>query len=170
MYETLLHEAEEERIDVVYRPLRGKTKGLYCNGVIAINRNISSTTEKACILAEELGHYHTSVGNILDQSKLQNRKQELQARAWSYQKLVPLDKLVEAYKAGIKTRHELADFLEVTEVFLMAALQKYKEKYGIYCRIGNYYLCFEPLGIIENFEIRHQEQKPAKEEAGFVLK
>ncbi|MBS3885581.1 MAG: ImmA/IrrE family metallo-endopeptidase [Dethiobacter sp.] len=166
MYETLLHEAEEERIDVVYRPLRGKIKGLYCNGVIAINRNISSTTEKACILAEELGHYHSSVGNILDQSKLQNRKQECRARAWSYQKLVPLEKLIQAHKEGIRARHDLAEFLGITEQFLMSALQNYKEKHGYYCRVGDYWIYFEPLGILE---IRQQELKPAENEVVFLL-
>jgi hypothetical protein len=76
MYETLLQEAHEEEIEVVCIPLHGKLKGLYSCNVIAINSNTATEAEKACILAEELGHYHTTVGDILDQSKTQNRKQE----------------------------------------------------------------------------------------------
>ena len=100
MYETLLQEAHEKRIEVVYRPLKGKLKGLYSDQTIALDRNIDSYAEEACVLAEELGHYHTTVGNILDQSRTQNRKQEQRARVWSYQRLVPLDML--GYSAPLK--------------------------------------------------------------------
>ena len=152
MYEKLLCEAEKENIEVVYMPLKGRIKGLYCDKVIAINKNIETTAEKTCVLAEELGHYYTTVGNILDQKRIQNRKLERRARAWAYQRLVPLDKLTEAYKAGIRNRFELAEYLEVTERFLEEAIKYYREKYGIYCRVGKYWICFDPLGIIENID------------------
>ncbi len=64
-------------------------KGLYYNGCIAIEQGLSSN-EKSCILAEELGHHYTTVGNILDQSSVSNRKQELRARMWAYNKLIGL--------------------------------------------------------------------------------
>lgn len=149
MHRALLYEAEKEGIEVVYLPLRGRIKGLYYNNVIALNKNIDTTAEKTCILAEELGHYYTTAGNILDQKKIQNRKLERRARAWAYKKLVPLYKLVEAYKDGIKNRFELAEYLQVTEEFLDEALKYYKEKYGMYYRLGKYWICFEPLGILE---------------------
>ena len=152
MYEKLLCEAEKENIEVVYMPLKGRIKGLYCDKVIAINKNIETTAEKTCVLAEELGHYYTTVGNILDQKRIQNRKLERRARAWAYQRLVPLDKLTEAYKAGIRNRFELAEYLEVTERLLEEAIKYYREKYGIYCRVGKYWICFDPLGIIENID------------------
>jgi len=152
MYEKLLCEAEKENIEVVYMPLKGRIKGLYCDKVIAINKNIETTAEKTCVLAEELGHYYTTVGNILDQKRIQNRKLERRARAWAYKKLVPLYKLVEAYKDGIKNRFELAEYLQVTEEFLDEALKYYKEKYGMYYRLGKYWIYFEPLGILENID------------------
>jgi hypothetical protein len=46
-----------------------------------------------------------------------------------------LDKLVEAYKAGVKNRFELAEFLHVSEEFLEAAIKHYKEKHGLYCTL-----------------------------------
>lgn len=153
MYTTLLREAEKENIEVVYLPLRGRIKGLYYNNVIALNKNLDTTAEQTCILAEELGHYFTSVGNILDQNQLQNRKLERRARAWGYQRLVPLDKLILAYKQGIRSRYELAEYLEVTEQFLADALKYYKEKYGPYYQMGDYYICFEPLAIIQDLEV-----------------
>ncbi len=131
MYECLLSEAYNERVEVVYFPLAGQIKGLYCNNTIAINSNTLTTAEKTCILAEELGHYHTTVGDILDQSNLPNRKQEERARRWAYEKLVPLDELDAAIRAGIASHSELAEYMNVTEMFLSASLQYYDVKYGI---------------------------------------
>ena len=66
-YERLQDEACGDGIEVVDYPFESKRiKGLYCDGTIAIRDNIDTTTEKACVLAEELGHHYTSVGNIID--------------------------------------------------------------------------------------------------------
>jgi Zn-dependent peptidase ImmA (M78 family) len=151
MYETLLNEAHEEKLEVVELHFRGRIKGLYCDRVIGINRNMT-TAEKACVLAEELGHYHTSVGDILDQSQVVNRKQEKRARRWGYERLVPLDKLIEAYEAGVRNRQELSGFLGVTEKTFLAALKHYQGKLGLQHQIRNYIFFFEPLMIFKEIE------------------
>src|SRR5680860_935696 len=94
--------------------------------------------EKACILAEEYGHYRTTSGNILNQKNVSNIKQEKRARNWGYEKLVSLEKLIEAYKAGVQNCYDLADFLDVTEDFLQNALKHYQEKYGLYVKQEDY--------------------------------
>jgi len=131
-------------------------KGLYVETnaaeVILIDKHLPTTVEKTCILAEELGHYHTSSGNIVDQDKLTNRKQERTARGWAYRKLVPLQSIVDAHRAAIRNRHELADRLQVTEEFLGHALEWYRDKYGPYVNVGGHTICFEPLGVLEMFE------------------
>lgn len=118
-------------------------KGLYYNGRIAIKQNMPET-EKACVLAEELGHHYTTVGNILDQSSVSNRKQELRARMWGYDKLIGLTGILKCYKRGCRNMSEMADFLEVTEEFLAEALKSYRKKYGESVTIGDYTICFEP--------------------------
>ena len=105
-------------------------KGLCVNDNIAIRRDISTQTEKICILAEELGHYHTTSGDILDQSDVMNRKQELRARMWAYDKLIGLNGIVDAYKAGCQNITEAAEYLDVTEEFFFCAVNAYKKKYG----------------------------------------
>lgn len=65
-------------------------KGFYIDRNIAIHRGIPTQKEKSCILAEGLGHYYTTYGNILDQSKSEYRKQERRARLWGYNKLIGL--------------------------------------------------------------------------------
>jgi Zn-dependent peptidase ImmA (M78 family) len=152
VYDNLLSEIEGQAIEVHEKKMSPRIKGLYGNNVIWINKNIPTTAEKGCILAEELGHHHTSTGNILDQRLLENRKQENRARNWAYEKLVPMTSFIDAHKQGIRNRHELAEFLEVTEDFLDLAIKRYKEKYGLMVQIGKCTICFEPLGVLELFE------------------
>jgi len=104
------------------------------------------------VLAEEVGHHHTTTGDIFDLTSTENRKQELKARSWAYERLIPISKIIEAHKLYIVNSYELADFLNVTEEFLDAALDWYKSKYGLWVSIDNFTVCFEPLGVIEMFE------------------
>ena len=73
-YDTLLTESDKIGLTVKEKPLKynnGRIKG----NRIAIRQDISTQTEKSCVLAEELGHYHTTYGDILDLDNVQNRKQ-----------------------------------------------------------------------------------------------
>lgn len=149
VYERLLNEAYQNNIDVYEKELSPRIKGLYADDVIWINKIINRTNEKSCVLAEELGHYHTSCGNILDQAHVENRKQEKQARQWAHNKLINLSKIIEAYKAGVNSRFELAEYLNVTETFLLEAIESLKQKYGTHTTIDNYTIFFEPLAVLE---------------------
>lgn len=129
----------------------GELDGLCIGDKIFIRNNLTNI-EKGCTLAEELGHYYTTVGDILDPKKVENRKQERKARAWGYERLVGIIDLVNAYKNGVRNRYELAEYLDVTEEFIEDALNYYKEKYGLYHEIDNYMVYFEPLAVVEKFE------------------
>ena len=146
-YESLLDEAAQEGIEVYERPLKGKLKGLYSNKVIFINKDLKDRIEKACILSEEMGHYHTSSGDILDQKDIRNRKQELRARQWGYEYLIPLDSFIKAHQAGVRTRYELDEFLGITEEYLMASIERYHQRYGLYVDLGDHFLHLDPLDI-----------------------
>lgn len=150
-YEHLLLKAEMDSVEVYEKKLQSTIKGLYSDHVIWINKN-QSLVEKSCILAEELGHHYTTSGDILNQKRLINRKQEKRARNWAYKRLVPLRKVIEAQKKGIRNRFELADFLGVTEEFLENAISRYKEEYGLFVEVNEFTICLEPLGVVEWFE------------------
>lgn len=122
-------------------------KGLYVNGHIAINAKMSDI-EKACVLAEELGHHYTSYGNILEQSDTANRKQEFRARAWAYNKQIGLLGLIRAYEHGCRNRFEIAEYLEVTEEVLEECLIFYRNKYGVCTNVDNYVVYFIPNLVI----------------------
>lgn len=156
MYEKLLNHASKYNVEVYEKSMVKNVKGLYADNIIWINKNyLKTSADKASILAEELGHYHTTVGDIIDQSKIANRKQELRARAWAYEKTIPIPKIIEAHRLNLRNKYELANYLEVTEAFLEAALQRYKDKYGLSVYYDNYTVCFDPLGVIEWFDYRN---------------
>lgn len=149
--EKLEQEAFEDKV-IVHDYYLGEEslKGIYIDGNIAINTSVNNTTEKACVLAEELGHHHTSVGNILNMENISNRKQERQARFWGYNKLIGLTGIVQAFEAGCQSIHEAAEFLEVTEEYLLEAVECYQDKYGTCKEIGNYIIYFIPnLAVIK---------------------
>lgn len=150
-YEELLNDANKSNIVVTDQfNLSGtRIKGLYCDGTIALNRDIYIESEKTCVLAEELGHHYTTVGDIMDQTDVSNRKQERRARIWAYHKLLSLNNLIDSYKYGCRNQFEIAEHLNVTEEFLVDCLEYYKEKYGLYVRKDNYLIYFEPLGIMD---------------------
>jgi hypothetical protein len=148
----LLNEASIQNVEVHEKPLGRGTRGLYGDNVIWLNRGLPTYTEKVCVLAEEMGHYYTSTGDILNQKKITHIKQEKRARNWAYEKLIPLKSFVVASKEGISNRYELAEFLDVTEEFLEHAITHYKEKYGLYVEWTSYVIYFEPLGVLELFD------------------
>lgn len=150
-YEELLLSAEENGIDVTgYHFDSERIKGLYCDGTIALNSSLTTNAEKACVLSEELGHYHTSSGNILNLQNASNRKQEYRARMWGYNNMIGLKGLIQAYKKGCQSVQETAEYLNVTEEFLQEAIACYKSKYGRYATMDNYVIYFEPcISVLE---------------------
>lgn len=117
---------------------------------IAIRSDIDTTVEKSCVLAEEIGHYYTSVNNITRLSDISERKQEAKARLYGYNLKIGLIGIVNCYKNGCRNIHEMAKFPDVTEDYLLEALECYRNKYGICAPIDNYIVYFEPtLGVFE---------------------
>lgn len=144
-YEVLQEKACKDGIDVVDYPFNNpKIKGLYYEGTVAIGKHISTHAEKSCVLAEELGHHFTSCGDILNQNDVMNRKQEYRARLYGYNLQIGLTGIVAAYENGCRNQFEIAEFLEVTEEYLVEALKCYRSKYGTFARLDNYVIYFIP--------------------------
>lgn len=150
-YTDLLVEADNLSLITKDKPLRAHDGRIKKNR-IAIRKDMTEI-QKKCVLAEELGHYHLNTGDILDQSSTSNRKQEYKARLWAYNKLIGLSGIVSAYKAGCRNSYDMAKHLDVTEEFLKEALSCYRQKYGVFVRMDNYVIYFEPhIGIFEMTE------------------
>lgn len=150
-YEELLSEAYDLELTVKEKPLKAN-KGRIKGSRIAIKKDIPTNTEKACVLAEELGHYHTTTGDIINLQDIRNRKQELKARVWAYNKKIGLMGIVKCFEHRCTCRADMAEYLNVTEEFLMDAICYYKSKYGMNATIDNYIIYFEPnLGVMKIF-------------------
>lgn len=152
-YEKLLNQYSDEL--VIEETELNNLKGIYANtrfgNVVLIHKNLTQT-EKRCVLAEEIGHHHTVIGDITDQSNIVNIKLENKGRAWAYEELVPLINIIKGYLARCINRFELAEFLGVTEDFLIEAIEYYNRKLGPFYQIDNYLIRFEPLGVFDYFE------------------
>lgn len=116
-YEALLNEAFENNLTVKEKTLQSRD-GIMYGSRIAIRKDIDTSSRKMCVLAEELGHYYTTVGNILEQTNLNNAKQEQKARVWAYNKLLSVDKVIEAASKGYTSTWDMAEYLDVDEQFL----------------------------------------------------
>lgn len=148
-YEILLDEANDKGLIVKEKSLlssNGRIKG----NRIAIRKDLKTTAEKACVLAEELGHYETTVGDIIDMSDPWNRKQERQARLNGYNRMIGLIGIVRAYEAGCQDQHKIAEFLNVTEEYLLECIECYRDIYGEMKSTDNYIIYFIPnLAVIK---------------------
>lgn len=151
VYEKLLDEATSNNVEIYEKEMTYTIKGLYADNSILLNSRLNHI-EKICILTEELGHHYTSFGDILDQSKLENRKQEKRARNWAYERMIPLDKFIEAYQAGVTNRYEFAELIGVTEDFLTESIKHYQQKYGLCTTHNGYIIYFENVGVVKSFE------------------
>lgn len=151
-YEKLLHEAYS--LGLIVKEVNLLTRKGRCVGNrIAIDTNIQTDAEKACILREEIAHYKTTVGDISDQTKIENRKKELIARRYGYKFILdPLD-IVYAMKLGCSNIYEIADFYELTIEEFTNIIDNFKKQYGIGKRFDEYFIAFEPtFAFIKMFD------------------
>ncbi len=142
-YDDLLNMAYSAGLIVRAMPLYGGYKARIKGNRIAIEQSLT-TTEKACVLAEELGHYYTTIGDILDQSNPDNRRQEYRARLYGYDLMVGLGGIVRAYRAGCTDLDSMADYLGVTVQYLTEALACYRQKHGVSAAYYGYVIFFAP--------------------------
>lgn len=146
--EELCEEMHQQGIEIFELSMTPNTKGLYCDNIVWLNRELDSS-EKLCVLNEEFAHHLVTSGDILDLSDIRNQKQEKVARNLAVESLIPPQCFVRAAKEGIRNRYEFAEFLGVTEEFLDYAITHYREKYGLFIKWTSYLIYFEPLGVFE---------------------
>lgn len=128
-FEALLDMVSNE-VPVIEGPLKLKGyEGLYRDDRIYLEKNLSTIRKKE-MLMEEYGHHKTSVGNIINYDTFESRKQEFRARRLSLEALIPLDRLVECAFAGLKSKYECAEYLDVSIDTLSAAIENYSAKFG----------------------------------------
>lgn len=146
-YDDVLREAYNAGLIVKEKPLTGSDGRIY-NNRVAIRRNIPTSVEKSCVLAEEIGHYHTSYGDITRLKNDSDKKQEYRARLYGYNLRIGLIGIIQAFKAGCRNLYEMAEYLDVTEEYLKEAIECYRSKYGSYMKFDNYIIYFVPCLVV----------------------
>lgn len=121
--------------------------------LIIMSGVVQCKKEKNCILSEELGHYHTTSGDILcGSSALNTMKQEETARRWADDHLLSPMAIADAIRDGCMCEDDLVDHFCVTHEYLHSAINRYICRYGIYFEIDEMtMLCFMPLGLLKLF-------------------
>ena len=86
----------------------------------------NSSAEEIYFLAHELGHCLT--GSFYNRfSEIDIRaKHELRADKWAIKKLIPKDELMYAFEHGVIEPWDLAEYFDVTEDFILKAVEYYK--------------------------------------------
>lgn len=110
--------------------------GIYLNidkiNAIALNYDSFGTyIEEKCVLAEELGHYYMDATYSPYCQDLQIiSKQELKAKKWAYNVLIPFEDLRRAILKGKTSILSLAEHFGVTNDFMCKCINFYLDKYG----------------------------------------
>lgn len=128
--------------------LPSKLSGVTFDDMIFIRNNMDRV-HKLETLAEEIAHLHITYGDIRDQSKLVNRKYELKARRYAYERLITLQGIVDAFHSGACNLYEIALFFEVSQSYVLDTLEHYKMKYGLSTYCNGHVIKFEPLQVFE---------------------
>lgn len=99
--------------------------GLIIDNHVLINSSVDR--DKAYItIAEEIGHYETSSPKDITNYTL-HRKEELQARRWSYKKVVPVHYLKKYSEADEKVYlYQIAEELDLPEDIIEKSIEVYK--------------------------------------------
>lgn len=137
MPDEMLEHAQREGILVDYFMLPHTLLGAYYRTkgkppVILLHTKLKRYTRLLrCVLAEELGHHHTTGMDLLSfaqTSRYVTMRYERQALWWATKYLIPIDQLTEICTQGIIEIFDLADHFFVTERFVWTSLELYNEK------------------------------------------
>ncbi|MDZ5712279.1 ImmA/IrrE family metallo-endopeptidase [Jeotgalibacillus haloalkalitolerans] len=121
-----------------------KLPGIIVDNFITINKN-RSLYEKHFILAEEIGHYLTTAGDITKLNSVPKVKAEVVARRWGYEKIISLDDLVSCFEKNHLTAEDVAHDFEIELDALKIILDHYFDKYGPSVKHKGYIINFDPF-------------------------
>ena len=150
-YDKLLDEAFENGIKIKdKRCFNSNAKALIAGKVIGLSEELETTAEKKCALSEELAHFDIGGGDILGlKSDINASRIEYRARKKAVFDMVAPEDFIDAYKNGVQNFYDFADFLNITTDFLEETIKIYKQTYGNFLKVGDYYIMFDPLGICD---------------------
>ena len=173
-YDDLTQEASDQGLEIKEKPLWG-SDGRIKGNKIAIREDIETSVQKKCVLAEEIGHYCTTVGNIVRIQDVNGLKLERKARRWAHDLLINFERLYQSKLNGCITLSEVAEYIGVTDEFLVEAIENLHMRYGDYLYTEKYIVSFDPFDIELRFPAEESSSIPvssdnsSKSESGHAL-
>ena len=171
MNSTLNKLLSEENIHVNYEKLNDEILGCYYSidgyELIVINEKLLDDIKlHNCILAEEIGHYRTSIGDngpyLVNSSAddLNHSRTENRALRYAVDILVPTKKLLTFLCSDQSINIcDLSDYFEVTKDFILLKfyfLSLIKTEYELSCNRFLVLSSYPSIYIYENFERRNE--------------
>lgn len=126
--------ADKENISIIdfkmkNKAIIGKVDKEYC---IGLNYSkIDNSREEKELLAEELGHYYYNAFYNSSSDLSTIKQKEYRAKRWKCTVLVSINELKEAFKKGLSSLYEIADYLNLSEETIQFAYVYYKNNYYI---------------------------------------
>ena len=131
------------------RTFRNDFNALTVDNTIILSSKLKNTAQRNAVTVHELGHQYTCPVNLLElEPELQQRFEYLADR-WATLKVMPLERLIAAFRRGLRLPDEYCDFLEITAPFFRRGLYIYSTIYGQRTQYKNYMLQFDPFDIKE---------------------
>ena len=122
-----------------------KIRGVYQDGVIGINTDVTDPAERRCIIACEMGRHLMRKNNTI---VFTDEQEHTIAFYWAVSYLMPLSSLIEADKLKFTTATEIAEFLNVTPQFVKTGIEFYKNSLGSRIFHNNHVIDLENRKII----------------------
>ena len=145
-FEELENEASTLGIDVIDTdiPIENMNAAyLNLSGVGRIFlRNSGTVRERACWMAEELGHHHTGQNQVLHYRTVDDWRAEARARRWAHMRLLTPD-AIRTVARNTEDIFEIADALDVSVEFLRESIDDFQAK-GIW---SSTYICVGELEV-----------------------
>lgn len=144
-YENLVNLAEDEGL-YVYEDVNFKSSvnALIVDCKIALSKKLGRTSEKRCVLAEEIAHHFINEGDILEDSY-----QEGKAHRYAIDLILSVESVVNTIieLGEDATITNVAEKLDVTEKFLVESLKLYSRRFYGTFEYNGYIVTFNPLRV-----------------------
>lgn len=126
-------------------------KGMIHGSIVYLNPQ-QNYEELNSTVAEEIGHYLTGSGNIIEQDTTEKRKQEQKARDTGATILVTPGDILDCFESGCVSVWECAEHLSITEKTFKAAIKYYARKYNGIKTENKYTILFNLNGTVSVFK------------------
>lgn len=126
-------------------------KGMIHGSIVYLNPQ-QNYEELNSTVAEEIGHYLTGSGNIIEQDTPEKRKQEQKARDTGATILVTPGDILDCFESGCFSVWECAEHLDITEKTFKAAIKYYARKYDGIKTENKYTILFNLNGTVSVFK------------------